>query len=341
MTVKETKETKEEDEDYGRIDVRKWKIENIIMNFPDSGRCEPDKENIEKIKNSIKKMGQLHPVLCKRDKKHPGKAVLLMGFHRYLALKELKEEDPQNFKYILVRFQAASLNDAATFLIGMNENLVRANLSPLDKAFSVGRCLNVLGLSAQEVADGLDKSIAWVYQMKSILELPQDLQNLIRRKDISAGYAIELSKRDDCKEIVESILKKKKKVEEVEEVEEVEDDKAVGSDEKPPEKKTKKKTKLKVKTKKKMPVKPKKKIATITKKEVEKEDEEKGKATGSTPSMSTLKKVLKVYCRKGMLISVPKLISFLEGEITKEDFVKWFKTTVSAIDKLKAKAEKK
>ncbi len=146
---------------------------------PQQPRYHFDQEGLEELAASIRLHGVLQPLLVSEDP--PDRYLLITGERRWRAarlaglatvpavIREHIEEDQQ-------------------LELALVENLQRRDLTPLEESRAFEQLRAGLGLSQQEIADrvGMDRST--VANSLRLLKLPQEVQEMVERGELSAGH---------------------------------------------------------------------------------------------------------------------------------------------------------
>jgi ParB family transcriptional regulator, chromosome partitioning protein len=178
------------------------KIKNIPLNLIDIAN-----ENVRKdlsfgkdiednlIKSHLTKFEMLQPVVVRFDNQSK-RYKLLIGRRRYLALSNKGEKE---IPAVLSDLEGAEAEAASLF-----ENLVRKDLSPLQKARMVKKLVDSTksGITGVSIRYGLPKST--VSEWLSILTLPQQLQEKIEKGEITSYEAIQIARKP--KDIQEKLM---------------------------------------------------------------------------------------------------------------------------------------
>lgn len=125
-----------------------------------------DDPAITDLANSIKAVGLLHPVICRKAKgiEGIGKYELLAGRRRFEAHLTLGLD--------AIMAIVAPLDDAAALEVTVTENMQREDLTPLEESRGVAALLNS-GREVSDVAAKLGKSEAWVRRRARLATLSQ------------------------------------------------------------------------------------------------------------------------------------------------------------------------
>ena len=146
-----------------------------IERDPNQPRVNFDESKLEELANSIKTYGVLSPILV-RPGKFPGKYILVAGERRFRACTKL--DLPQ----VPVIVDATDdQTGERTLAIQLVENLQRADLAPLEKAYAISALKEAHKLSIRDVAARLGISKSSVQRSLELLDLPDDLINALRQ----------------------------------------------------------------------------------------------------------------------------------------------------------------
>ena len=166
-------------------------------------RLSIDMTAFESLKESIKKQGQLQPVVVQAaaecnwletDKPF----VLLAGFRRYYACQQLGRALDANQTTGLDHLGARALNFA--------ENLQRKDLTPSEEA-NVLAYFKKYGFTLQEIADYFQRSVSWVSDRLTLADLPDEVKRARDMGEINQKQTKVLMKVRDKPEEAEARLK--------------------------------------------------------------------------------------------------------------------------------------
>ena len=178
------------------------KIKNIPLNLIDIAN-----ENVRKnlsfgkdieddlIKSHLSKFELLQPVVVRFDNQSK-RYKLLIGRRRYLALSNKGEKE---IPAVISDLEGAEAEAASLF-----ENLIRKDLSPLEKARMVKKLVDSTksGITGVSIRYGLPKST--ISEWLSILTLPEQLQEKIEKGEITSYEAIQIARKP--KDIQEKLI---------------------------------------------------------------------------------------------------------------------------------------
>ena len=159
---------------------------DIEVNHAENGRFKPGK--IESLMESISENGQLQPISVIKTKPE-GKLKLKWGFGRLEAIKKLNEGKPED-QQIKVRVEIFTGNEDEAFFANADENMIRNDLTPMDKAFVFRKMITNFGMKQTDIARRYKKTPAWVSQHISLLSLDTKSQNKVHSGDIPFKEAL-------------------------------------------------------------------------------------------------------------------------------------------------------
>ena len=157
--------------------IRDIDISKIIPN-PDQPRDFFDENEILGLAESIKSVGLIQPIIV-REK--DGLFVLIAGERRFRACKhnEMKK----------IRCIVIEGDDEKNFTMALIENIQRENLNPIEEAKAYKLMINRFKLKQQDIAKKVGKDRTTITNSMRLLNLPEEIQNGIIDKQISASHA--------------------------------------------------------------------------------------------------------------------------------------------------------
>lgn len=169
--------------DFYEEKSRKADITNISINKIEPNRHQPrisfDDDTIEELGASIKKQGVIQPILVRKT--DAGLYQIIAGERRWRAsiIAGLKTIPA------LVR----DYSDTEALAIALIENLQREDLNIMEQARALATLKHELRISQEELADNIGKSRSHVANTLRLINLPEEIQEHILSRDISAGHA--------------------------------------------------------------------------------------------------------------------------------------------------------
>lgn len=140
-----------------------------------------EREALEVLADSIAAYGVLQPIIVRESTQAEGTYEIIAGERRWRAAKMAGlSEIPA------VIFDGDDLKAAQVALI---ENIQREDLNPVEEAMGYGALIDRFGLKQEEVAKQVGKSRSAITNMLRLLDLPDEVLEMLREGDISAGHA--------------------------------------------------------------------------------------------------------------------------------------------------------
>ena len=183
-------------------------VNDIIPN-KEQPRKTFDEAALQELADSIKQHGVLQPLLVRPLT--TGGYQLAAGERRWRAsrLAELKEVP------VIIK----ELSDTEAMEIAIIENLQREDLNPIEEAEGLQALIDKCGFTQEEVATSVGKSRPAITNALRLLRLPEEVRQMTKDGDISAGHARALLAFDNepmMLECAKQIVDKKLTVRDVE-----------------------------------------------------------------------------------------------------------------------------
>ncbi len=156
----------------GRVNVR------LIDSNPAQPRQEFDPDEMQSLAESLTTHGLLQPVVVRRRN---DRYQLIAGERRLrAAIQSGWTEVPVN---------VVEADDREVAELAIIENLQRKDLNPLEKAASFQKYLDQYGCTQEELAGRLKLDRSTIANLIRLLELPETVQEALRRSQITQGHA--------------------------------------------------------------------------------------------------------------------------------------------------------
>ena len=177
----------------------------------DQPRKSFDREPLEALADSIATYGVLQPIIVRENEAVAGTYEIIAGERRWRAAKMAGlTEIPA------VIFTGDELKAAQ---VAMIENVQREDLNPVEEAMGYGALIERFGLTQEQVAKQVGKSRPVIANMLRLLELPDEVLELLRTGELSAGHAraiLGLESEDQMLALANRAVESKLSVREVE-----------------------------------------------------------------------------------------------------------------------------
>lgn len=149
----------------------------------------PSNSEIEQLAISIREKGLLQPILVRPIEN--GYFEVITGNRRFNACKLL------HWKKILCHI--VDLDDKSAYEVSLIENIQRKSMDPVEEALAFKKYVQDYGwASLKDLAKNIGKSSSYVSKRIALLELPQDVLEKVRTKEISPTTAEELLRLDSA-----------------------------------------------------------------------------------------------------------------------------------------------
>jgi ParB family chromosome partitioning protein len=171
-------------------------IERIEPN-PDQPRRDFTPEQLEDLSNSIREKGVIQPLIVR--KKAGDRYEIVAGERRWRASQMAQLHELP----IIVR----DYDDTEVLEIAIIENIQRADLNPVEEAMGYRQLMQKFGHTQEKVSEALGKSRSHIANLMRLLNLPDDVQVMLREGQLSAGHARALVTTDNASELARKVVK--------------------------------------------------------------------------------------------------------------------------------------
>ncbi|HOJ92597.1 MAG TPA: ParB/RepB/Spo0J family partition protein [Dictyoglomaceae bacterium] len=157
--------------------VEEIPIEKIVPN-PNQPRNTLNPDTLQELVDSIKNVGILQPILVRPK----GEVYeIIAGERRY---RGAKAAGLQKIPVII-----KELDEQTALDITLTENLQREDLNPIEKAKAFQSYIETFKVTQEELAQRLSISRSEVTNFLRLLQLPPDIQEEVRRGNLTYGHA--------------------------------------------------------------------------------------------------------------------------------------------------------
>ena len=170
-------------------------IENIFPN-PNQPRRSFDADALAELAASIRAKGVIQPLIVRPAAN--GKYEIVAGERRWRAsqLANLHQLP------VIIR----DFSDVEMLEIAIIENIQRADLNPLDEAEAYRQLMDKFGHTQEKIAEGLSRSRSHIANLLRLLNLPSDVQEMVRSGILSSGHARALVGNPDASSLAKDII---------------------------------------------------------------------------------------------------------------------------------------
>lgn len=160
---------------------------NAIASNPFQPRQTFNQDEIKNLAQSIEKQGLLQPILLRKKEKG---YEIISGERRFRAMKQLGHDKvPCVIK--------PKITDAEMVEMALVENIQREDLNDIEQAMAYHRLMIDCGLSHEEISIKIGKSRSTITNFLRLLKLPEKIQEMVKRKELTMGHARALLGIDD------------------------------------------------------------------------------------------------------------------------------------------------
>jgi ParB family transcriptional regulator, chromosome partitioning protein len=152
----------------------------IVAPNPEQPRRSFDPEALRALGDSIRLHGLLHPIVVQRD----------AGSYRLVAgERRLRAAQLAGVSTIPAIVRPAAESSRHSLEMALTENLVRADLNPMEEAAAYARLADAFGLTHEAIALRLGRSRSGVTNAIRLLNLPAPVQEAVADSRLTAGHA--------------------------------------------------------------------------------------------------------------------------------------------------------
>ena len=224
--------------DDNLIESKKGAGEMLRISAIEPRRDQPrktfDRESLEALAESIQKHGVLQPIIVRPDQIIDDTYEIIAGERRWRAAKLAGLDE----------IPAVILNgdDLKIAQVSIIENIQREDLNAVEEALAYQGLMERFGLTQDQVSKQVGKSRSAVANLLRLLDLPEEVLEMLKNDEISAGHAralLGLNNEEDMVVLAGKIVEKQLSVREVEsavkrlntvvEIEEIDDADAVNT----------------------------------------------------------------------------------------------------------------
>ena len=166
---------------------------------PDQPRKYFDEEALAQLSESIKNHGLLQPIIVKESA--GGFYQIIAGERRWRASKLAGLVEVP-----VIVMEADALKAAEIAII---ENVQREDLNPYEEATAYKALIDQYNLTQEQVAEKVGKSRSAIANTMRLLDLPDEVLEMLKTGDISAGHAralLAMKNKDEIVDIAKKIL---------------------------------------------------------------------------------------------------------------------------------------
>jgi ParB family chromosome partitioning protein len=153
-------------------------VAEIVVN-PEQPRLTFRHNELEDLTNSIREHGIIQPLVVSQ---RPGGGYELIAGERRLRASRLL-----NLPTVPVLIRSVSARDK--LLLALVENIQREDLNPMEEARAYSKLVSAFDLTQEAVAQKVGKARSTIANTLRLMELPEEIQQAIASRSLSAGSA--------------------------------------------------------------------------------------------------------------------------------------------------------
>lgn len=154
-------------------------VDKIAPN-PNQPRRDFSDAGLQELADSIRQKGVVQPLIL-RPHGEAGRFQIVAGERRWRAAQIAGHHEVP----AIIR----DLDDSDVIEIAIIENIQRADLNAIEEALAYRQLIDRFGHTQEKLAEALSKSRSHVANLMRLLTLPDEVQDLLRRGELSYGHA--------------------------------------------------------------------------------------------------------------------------------------------------------
>lgn len=171
-------------------------IERILPN-PDQPRRDFTQDQLEELAASIREKGVIQPLIVREQA--DGTYEIVAGERRWRASQMAQLHELP----VVVR----DYNDTEVLEIAIIENIQRADLNPVEEAAGYRALMDKFGHTQEKLSEALGKSRSHIANLMRLLQLPNDVQEMLKQGELTAGHARALITSPDPSALAKKVVK--------------------------------------------------------------------------------------------------------------------------------------
>lgn len=169
---------------------------DMLRPNPRQPRRDFDESALAELADSLKQKGVIQPLIVRP---HPSSAgfEIVAGERRWRAAQLAQIHDVP----VIVR----EFNDTEVLEVAIIENIQRADLNAIEEALGYHQLMDRFGHTQEQVASALSRSRSYIANLLRLLNLPDDVQGMVRSGQLTAGHARALITTDNPSELARQV----------------------------------------------------------------------------------------------------------------------------------------
>lgn len=167
---------------------RRVPTDRIVPN-PNQPRRSFSEGALQELAASIREKGVIQPLIVRPDPADSERFQIVAGERRWRAAQLAQLHDLP----VIIR----DFDDTEVLEVAIIENIQRADLNALEEAQGYRQLIERFGHTQDQLAQAMGKSRSHIANLMRLLALPEQIQDMLRAGDLSAGHARALLTADD------------------------------------------------------------------------------------------------------------------------------------------------
>lgn len=163
-------------------------IEQITAN-PDQPRRNFDPSALQELADSLRQHGVLQPLIVRKHPRDDSLYQIVAGERRWRAAQMAQLHELP----VIVR----DFSDTEVLEVAIIENIQRSDLNAIEEAMSFRQLMDRFGHTQEKLAEALNKSRSHIANLLRLLNLPDQVQDLVKDGKLTAGHARALITSDN------------------------------------------------------------------------------------------------------------------------------------------------
>ena len=184
--------------------------ENIPIELIHPNKDQPrrnfDQDELQELSNSIAEKGVVQPLILRK----------LSDDHYQIVAGERRWRASQMAKLHMLPGIVRNYTDIEVQEIALIENIQRQDLNVMEEAQAYQALMDTHGHTQEKMSQALGKSRSHIANLLRLLNLPKEIQELVRDRQLSMGHARALLASDNPLPLAQRVLKEGLSVREIE-----------------------------------------------------------------------------------------------------------------------------
>ena len=169
-----------------------------LRSNPMQPRRDFDTQSLDELTESVREKGIIQPLIVRPDPERDGGFMIVAGERRWRAAQQAQLHDIP----VVIR----ELSDTESLECALVENIQRSDLNPMEEALAYRQLIDRFGHTQEKLSAAIGKSRSFIANLLRLLNLPEDVQQLVRDGRLTAGHARALVTATDPSAIAQTVV---------------------------------------------------------------------------------------------------------------------------------------